>query len=405
MRFGSGSGRHKGDPTTVAVLGVGNIGAVHLRSALAMDGVEVVAVADALEENRSRARKRGVPTAYDDFVTLLEAETPDVAVVALPPFLHREAVERAAAEGIDVFVEKPFARSTDEADAMIEAATAAGITVGVDHTLRYQPDMIGVKEAYEAGTVGRVPYATMRRINDFPLGRPPVERSPPSWPFDTDAVGGGTLFELGIHVFDVLEWLFGPVEPKAATIDSTLEIPVEDSATVLLQAPETGTAITVHCGSYQWEDVPDMNTSLRLEGITDTIESEHYVPDNFYASAARSAIGNVANRVTGGEPTVYGPTFYLQAHYNALREFLEAVDRGEEPPVTGKQGRRCVALVERSYELARADDGAGDGIAGGGVGAKPMQPMAVRRGSDVKQEGETESEAESKTESEPEAPQ
>ncbi len=342
------------EPTTVAVLGVGNIGAVHLRSALAMDGVEVIAVADALEDNRQWANNQGVSNVYDDFVTLFETETPDVTIVALPPFLHREAVERAADVGSDVFVEKPFARSVEEADAMLEAA--ADIAVGVDHTLRYQPDMVGVKTAYEAGSVGAIPYATMSRINDFPLGRPPVERTPPAWAFDTDAVGGGCLFELGIHVFDVLEWLFGPCEIQAATVDSTLDIPVEDSATVLLTAPETETTITVHCGSYQWEELPEVNTSLRLEGVTDTIDSEDFLPSNFYVGGARSAIENVASRLTGEGPDVYGPTFYLQAHYNALEDFLEAVDDGRQPPVDGRQGRRCVALVEKAYELAETGE-------------------------------------------------
>jgi myo-inositol 2-dehydrogenase / D-chiro-inositol 1-dehydrogenase len=338
-------------PLSIGVLGVGNIGMVHLKSALAMPDVEVLAAADAVPKNRDGAERAGVERTYDDYAALLAAEELDAAVVALPPFLHAEAVERAAEYGIDVFVEKPLARSTEEADRMLETAQRAGIAVGVDHTLRYQPDMVGVKSAYEEGGVGHVPYASITRLNDGPLGRPPADAAPPSWPLDPNAVGGGSLLELGVHCFDVLEWLFGELEVRDATMGRTLEIPVEDAATVLLRAPETETTITLHCGSYQWEELPEVNTRLRLEGITGTITNRDHLPENFYADAARAALENVASRV-GGERTVFGPTFYLRAHYDALADFCEAVGANEEPPVSGLDGRRSLALAETAYDLA-----------------------------------------------------
>lgn len=341
---------------SVGVLGVGNIGMVHLKSALAMPNVEVVAAADAVPENRDKAERAGVPRTYDDYTTLLASEEIDAAIVALPPFLHAEAVERAAEHEIDVFVEKPLARSTAEADQMLETAERAGIAVGVDHTLRYQPDMVGVKEAYDDGCVGHIPYATMTRLNDGPLGHPPADAAPPSWPLEPDAVGGGSLLELGVHCFDVLEWLFGELEVRDATMGRTLDIPVEDAATVLLRAPETETTITLHCGSYQWEELPEVNTRLRLEGITGTINNRDHLPENFYASAARSALSNVASRVRNEEPTVFGPTFYLQAHYNALADFCDAIRANETPPVSGLDGRRSLALAETAYELAGETD-------------------------------------------------
>jgi myo-inositol 2-dehydrogenase / D-chiro-inositol 1-dehydrogenase len=337
---------------SLGVLGVGNIGMVHLKSALAMPGVDVLAAADALPENRTRAERAGVKQTYDDYATLLGAEPIDAAVVALPPFLHAEAVERAAEHGVDVFVEKPLARSTEEADRMLAAAERGGIAVGVDHTLRYQPDMAGVKAAYEDGGVGHVPYASITRLNDGPLGRPPADRAPPSWPLDPDAAGGGTLLELGVHCFDVLEWLFGDLEVRDAAMDRTLEIPVEDAATVLLRAPETETTITLHCGSYQWEELPEVNTRLRLEGITGTISNLDHLPKNFYASAAREALTNVASRFRDDDPTVFGPTFYYRAHYDALAEFCTAIRNDETPPISGADGRRSIALAETAYELA-----------------------------------------------------
>ena len=340
----------------LGVLGVGNIGMVHLKSALAMPDVAVPAVADAVPENRERAERAGVSRTYDDYETLLENEDLDAAVVALPPFLHADAVEAAAEAGVDVFVEKPLARSTEEADELLETAAEAGIAVGVDHTLRYQPDMVGVKRDYDDGSVGHVPYASITRLNDHPLGKPPADEAPPAWPMDPDAAGGGSLIELGVHCFDVLEWLFGDLEVRDATTGQTLDIPAEDAATVLLRAPETGTTITLHCGTYQWEQLPEVNTRLRLEGVTGTISNKDHIPDNFYAGAAKSALSNVASRFTDDEPDVFGPTFYLQAHYDALADFCEAIRNDETPPVDGADGRRTLELAETAYELAAETD-------------------------------------------------
>ncbi|RZH66934.1 Gfo/Idh/MocA family protein [Natrinema altunense] len=343
------------DALSLGLLGVGNIGMVHLKSAVAMPAVDVVAAADARPENRARARNAGVSRTYDDYEALLAAEALDAAVVALPPFLHADAVERAAKAGVDVFVEKPLARSTAEADRLLETAREAGIAVGVDHTLRYQPDMMGVKEAYDEGGVGHVPYASITRLNDHPLGRPPAGDAPPEWPMDPEAAGGGSLVELGVHCFDVLEWLFGDLEIKDASMGRTLETEAEDAATVLMNAPETGTTITLHCGTYQWEQLPEVNTRLRLEGVTGTISNREHLPTNFYAGAATSALSNVASRFTSDEPDVFGPTFYLQAHYDALADFCDAIREGERPPVDGEDGRRTLELAETAYELAAAD--------------------------------------------------
>ncbi|MFC6768345.1 Gfo/Idh/MocA family protein, partial [Natrinema soli] len=206
---------------------------------------------------------------------------------------------------------------------------------------------------------------SITRLNDGPLGRPPVENAPPSWPLDSDAVGGGSLLELGVHCFDVLEWLFGDIRVRDASMGQTLEIDVEDAATVLMEAPETGTTISLHCGSYQWEQLPEVNTRLRLEGVTGTISNRDYLPRNFYAGAARSALSNVASRLTRDEPDVFGPSFYLQAHYDALADFCDAIREGEQPPVDGADGRRTLELAERAYELAAAEtDDASDDVDG-----------------------------------------
>ncbi|MEA5389574.1 Gfo/Idh/MocA family oxidoreductase [Haloarculaceae archaeon H-GB2-1] len=186
--FGSPSGKR----TSIGLLGVGNIGQVHLQSARAMDDVEVTAAADAVPENRAHATSQGVDSVYDDFETLLENESLDAVIVALPPFLHRDAVELAAEQGAHAYVEKPFARSVAEARELIDIADEADVSLGVDHTIRYFPDVREVRDRYRDGRIGSVPYATISRVNNHPFSGPPVEGPYPSWPLDPDLAGGAS---------------------------------------------------------------------------------------------------------------------------------------------------------------------------------------------------------------------
>lgn len=347
--------RWRANGCDLGLLGVGNIGKVHLESARAMDGVRVVAAADAVPENRQYARERGVRAVYEDYERLLDAESLDAVVVALPPFLHADAVAAAAEQSCDAFVEKPLARSVAEAERLLDTADRAGIRIGVDHTLRYLPGVEAVRDAYREGRVGHVPFAAIARVNYGPFQRPPASRAPPAWHLDPDATGGGVLTELGVHLFDVVDWLFGDVQVVAAETDCQLALDGEDTATVLCRSEETGTHVSLHCGAYQWEDLDEFNMTLRLEGVTGTLDYDEFAPSNFYVNAARSGLRNVAKRLLGERPDYYAPTYYLQAHYRALAAFLDSVRADEEPPVSGADGLRTLELVEAAYESTETD--------------------------------------------------
>ncbi len=334
----------------IGILGVGHIGAVHLQSANALETVEVTAVADQVAGNRRRAQKIAGCQTYTGYEDLLRQEDIDIAVIALPPFLHADAACAAAAEGAHVFVEKPLARSTAEADDILSVAADSGVQVGVDHTIRYHPEIQEIKAEYDAGHLGHVPMGTITRINSGPLGQPPVEDQPAGWKLDPELTGGGALMDLGVHLFDVVEHFFGEMTVKHATIDHQLNLPYEDTVNVVLRSKQAGTSVNLLCGYYQWEYPPDVTMSFELHGIAESIDSRTYVPDNFTLHAGRSMLENVKSRLTGESPEMFGPTYYYTAHYHALKDFIEAIVAGETPPVSGETGRRCIELAEITYE-------------------------------------------------------
>lgn len=335
----------------VGVLGAGHIGSVHIQTLTALDEVSQVAVADVVPENRNRAERLGAQTTYEEYEDLIAAEALDAVVIALPPFLHADAARRAAEAGCDMFVEKPLARSVAEARTILDAAEEAGVAIGVDHTLRYQPDIRTLKETYDDGSLGHVPIAYASRVNSGPFEAPPSSSGVPAWKIDPVATGGGATIGLGIHLLDVLEWIFGDLEVRHAELSRQLELEYEDTASVVLESGRTGTTAIMNCGYFQWENPPDANMTVRLDGVTGTVHNEEYVP-NFYLNAARSALVNAAKRIVGKDPDYYRPSYYYQAHFSALAEFLDASADGRTPPVSGEDGLRALELVEEAYEVA-----------------------------------------------------
>src|SRR4051812_48149942 len=86
-----------------------------------------------------------------DLDEILRDPAIDAVVFATPHSQHPDQVRRAAAAGKHVFVEKPFALSLAEADAMLAAAERAGIVLAVGFNRRFHPSMVRLREAVRGG--------------------------------------------------------------------------------------------------------------------------------------------------------------------------------------------------------------------------------------------------------------
>lgn len=336
---------------TVAIIGIGHIGAVHLQTARVHQHVNRTVAVDPDERQRELAGEIGADERYRSVDSLLENEQPDLTVIAVPPGYHLEVAEPVIEAGSNVFVEKPIARTPVEAAELIRLADSNNVAIGVDHTIRYQDDIRKLKSALDAGEFGAVPTCSIWRINNGPFDAPPANPSGPGWQLDPDMAGGGALLDLGVHLFDVVEWFFGEVSLEYASVDQVLSLPVEDAATVVLKT-KSGTVATVTCGYFQWEQPPDITSGMRIDGIAASGSNHAYRPRNFYSHVAESALKNVIAALRGTDPAYFRPSYYYEAHFTALTECIDAIVRGDTPPVSGTDGKRMVDLVYEAYELA-----------------------------------------------------
>jgi predicted dehydrogenase len=166
--------------------------------------VEVTAVADPDDAGRAKAQQRsGAPRAYRDYREMLDREKPDVVTIAPRMLEERVPMVTAAAEaGAHILMEKPFARTLAEADAMVAAVEKRGVKAALGHTARVMGVTVRAAEALARGDIGQLLEIRGRGKEDR-------------------RAGGEDLIVLGTHVFDLMRyfagdpaWIFSHVTEK-----------------------------------------------------------------------------------------------------------------------------------------------------------------------------------------------
>lgn len=182
----------------VGIVGCGRIGARHLDAYQKIGGIDVV-VAD---ENEAAAKSLAstpsvVAVAVDD---LLETQL-DALDVCVPSYVHHSWILAGLEHGLHVFCEKPLCLSYGEAVQVREAALSVRRNVVVGYLYRHHPAFRFMKEAITDGIIGN-PHLALARLG----GRGSHQ------PWKHDIIGGGAIFEMMVHMLDLMEWLLGPLE-------------------------------------------------------------------------------------------------------------------------------------------------------------------------------------------------
>jgi predicted dehydrogenase len=187
-------------PLRCAVVGLGLIGRIHVRTLQAAGNASLVLCIDA-DPAAESACPAGV-TFATSLNALADAQL-EAVIVATPEPAHREAVEAALAAGAATLCEKPFASTLDDADAMVAAAERHGIPLFVGHTVRFDPAYRAVQAAVAEGLLGRLLSLSARRSMGADEGRIYAGRTDPA-------------LCLGVHDIDVLRWCAGEVTRVSA---------------------------------------------------------------------------------------------------------------------------------------------------------------------------------------------
>jgi predicted dehydrogenase len=149
-------------------VGIGSRGGSILQSALQIDSVQMVAVADTYDANRDQAaalcKKKFANTAsYVRFEEMLEKEKLDAIITATPDHIHAPVIFAALDRGLDVYTEKPMTLTSDLAKAIRDRVKAKGAVLQVGTQLRSMTMYQKVREVVQSGKLGKLVQVQVNR--------------------------------------------------------------------------------------------------------------------------------------------------------------------------------------------------------------------------------------------------
>ena len=318
-------------------LGIVGCGAVteryHLPALLTLPDLRLAAFVDpAIDRARRLAGRAGGADAFAGSEELHGRV--DAVLLATPNALHERLAVPLLAAGVHVLVEKPMARNTAECDRMIAAGETGGAVLAVGHDFRHFPLARFAKELFAAGTLGRVTQVDVRQSAG---GR---------WPYASAAAlsreaGGGVLLDFGVHVLDLLLWWLGELRVVSCRDDAAGGIETECELELALDG---GAPVSVSLSRTRV--LRDTLVVSCERGTAELGVFEPAVARLTPTGATRSLSGTVSDPEFDRAPLV--TVFRRQ-----MADFVAAI-RGEGgPTVTGREGRRVVALAEACYAMRR----------------------------------------------------
>src|SRR4051794_33066908 len=160
------SSKQDGSKVNVALVGLGYWGPNLLRALFELEDVDVKYICD-LDPERLERFSRRYPSARPtrDYDNVLADRSVDAVVIATPVFTHFGLASQALNAGKHVFVEKPMASSSAEAEELIELSDGMDRALMCGHTFLYSPAVRAVKDLLRAGDLGEIYFISSSRVN------------------------------------------------------------------------------------------------------------------------------------------------------------------------------------------------------------------------------------------------
>lgn len=209
----------------VGLLGCGSILPRHLESIKLNSNFELVAVCDIQEEIVKKLSKKLNVSSFTDYKQMVDSESIDFVTIATPNSLHLEQSLYCLNNGCDVLIEKPVSFDKKEIEEILDCAKKNNRNAFCVLQVRLNPTVSLLKEILDSRILGNIRSVSMIQRWQRPLEYFTGWRSIPS-------VGGGTLYEVGIHYLDVLQFLFGVPTVHSSKLYQTKHKDVEIEDTI-----------------------------------------------------------------------------------------------------------------------------------------------------------------------------
>jgi UDP-N-acetyl-2-amino-2-deoxyglucuronate dehydrogenase len=310
-------------------------------------GAQLWAVATRHDDSaRAFAERYGVPHRYTNWRELIADPEVDAVCIATPTGTHAEVAIAAARAGKHVLSEKPMAATLAEADTMIAACEANGVTLGVIFMYRFMDTALKMKEAIDSGRIGTPILGEC--IGRFLRSQEYYDSG--DWRGTWKGEGGGSLMSQTSHTLDLLIWMLGDVEQLAGfyTTTQTHEIETDDLAVASLKfrggalgsiisstaiRPPSDRVLTIHGERGTVGLVGDRLARWHVDGE----------PDREAEAMLRATIPD------RGDTAAKAGYADSELHRRQIEDFVAAIEGGRRPKVDAAEGRRTLEVMRALY--------------------------------------------------------
>jgi scyllo-inositol 2-dehydrogenase (NAD+) len=270
------------------------------------------------------------------------AERKDIQaiVVVTPAKFHGAAMKVCARAKKDIFCEKPFTLTVEEADEVLDLTQKLGVRVQVGHVRRYDPPNVRAKQRIEAGEIGDpVIFKSLAR-----------DPAPPPVGYMASGVNGMFFQDSTVHEFDLGRWIMN---------DEISEIHAYGAVLVF---PEIA----------QYNDIDTALLNMKFSrGTLGAVEN--YMQSGYGYDVRTEIVGSKGTIITGylqqtaeivmtaaGSRTDVVDHFLLRfadGYLNQMRDFVQTILADRPTKVDAFDGRQAVAVAaaaEQSYREGRA---------------------------------------------------
>lgn len=309
------------------------------------------------ERAEALARQYGVARWTTDWRDVIADPTLDAVDICVPNHLHYPIAMAALDQGLPFLIEKPLARTLDEAREIVAAWEKTPLVAVYGENFRFAPQYLLAKEVIAQGGIGRVVMVRINEIHNGPFHA--------QWFWDALPTGGGALIDMGIHGAFLAEWLTGDrvdyVSAEVATLKwhDKCRNDAEDTAFCTLRF--RGGALAELISS--WAAAGGIDNRAEIYGTAGTIlldTSRNVGGVKVYSEPGYGPAVDVAVTErphvssTTGWSTPIPDEWHALGYQAEVRHFLACLRGEAEPASTLRDGLRALALVDASYRAARA---------------------------------------------------
>lgn len=255
----------------IGIIGFGRMGLTHYSIINTHPAVEMTAVADTSTMMLNMIGKYLPGTKmFEDYKDLLNSGLVDAVIVCTPSVMHYDVCKMAAEKGINVFCEKPFTTSPAQAKELADIFEQKGLVNQVGYVYRFDAVFGKVKEMLAQQLIGKVVHANVQFLSSTISKMQPEK----GWRSKREN-GGGATYEMGSHVFDLMEFFFGKPQKIIGTLMNQVYSEAVEDISEAQMVYGGGLSANIH---VNWSDYTYRKPMLKLDihGTKGKIQADLY---------------------------------------------------------------------------------------------------------------------------------